>query len=91
MSKKESEDCSICFETPTDEVKISCGHIYCRKCLKTWSEKNKTCPLCRKVFSDVELVTFSGWLRENPIQVSEGGVVCPSHDFLYWERLRIFR
>ena len=44
-------ECAICFETyadggPNEPVFIPCGHTCCRGCLRS-----KTCPFCRKVFT----------------------------------------
>ncbi len=43
-------DCSICYENINiNYICItSCDHIFCKKCLDKWFNKNKyTCPICR--------------------------------------------
>lgn len=46
-------ECSICFENITNKNKIIliCGHIYHKKCIKTWYnfKKNYSCPICRNI------------------------------------------
>ena len=45
------EDCSICLETMKDNGHIgvlSCGHKFHARCIKTWTNDNNTCPLCRR-------------------------------------------
>lgn len=48
------DDCAICYsdyENTDDEsdfpIKIKCGHIYHNNCLKKWTYKSGTCPICR--------------------------------------------
>lgn len=59
------EDCPICFEilsTPLPKSTTSpkgssktvlqitkCGHIFHRRCLRTWTKQAPTCPMCRAV------------------------------------------
>ncbi|CAH1793661.1 unnamed protein product [Owenia fusiformis] len=45
--------CIICTGTLKNAKSLSCGHSYCKNCLKTWIEKNKgkrdktfPCPIC---------------------------------------------
>ncbi|CAH1793665.1 unnamed protein product [Owenia fusiformis] len=45
--------CIMCTETFKNAKSLSCGHSYCKNCLKTWIEKNKEkrnetfpCPIC---------------------------------------------
>mmetsp|Transcript_42791 Transcript_42791/g.103502 ORF Transcript_42791/g.103502 Transcript_42791/m.103502 type:complete len:440 (+) Transcript_42791:164-1483(+) len=40
--------CAICYGVFEDPCSLSCGHIFCRSCLKrTLRVTNKTCPVCR--------------------------------------------
>lgn len=41
--------CSICFTGEDDFVQLSCRHIFHRKCIETWINIQRTCPLCRHV------------------------------------------
>lgn len=61
-SKADKAKCSICFDvierreiaTLHDETdKRVCTHVYCNACIKKWSKKSNTCPLCRKTFCKI--------------------------------------
>jgi uncharacterized membrane protein YgcG len=42
---------------PTEMKKrlvLKCGHSVCEPCLKTWMERNRTCPICRHDIDDEE-------------------------------------
>jgi len=44
------EKCSICMENFKENnsvIKLDCGHIFHKSCLKTWLYNHKTCPVCR--------------------------------------------
>lgn len=43
--------CSICTEVFKTPFRINCGHTFCKECIFRWLEDNKTCPVCRKLFS----------------------------------------
>lgn len=46
----EIPSCSICFEECLTKLAIlDCGHVFHRSCMIEWIEKEKRCPLCRKV------------------------------------------
>lgn len=51
---KSHEDvfCPICMELVTEVGETSCGHKFCEKCIAEWLEKNTTCPICKKDFSE---------------------------------------
>ena len=40
--------CSICYANEEDFVQLSCHHIFHRKCIETWVDRQRTCPLCRR-------------------------------------------
>ena len=42
--------CPICQELLFEPVQTSCGHLFCRRCLKNSNSKN--CPSCRTQFSE---------------------------------------
>jgi len=45
---KTEENCAICLDPPEGECyKTPCSHYYCIKCLDTWLETSKLCPICR--------------------------------------------
>ena len=40
--------CPICMEDKSNNIKLSCQHIFCNDCIKTWlSKRSDTCPICR--------------------------------------------
>ena len=59
MSK--SFECPVCYRTRNEQVLLECGHIFCKKCIKEWSNKNKlnkvvsTCPMCRSILKKKRL------------------------------------
>ncbi len=38
--------CSICMTSKFTKIKLSCGHIYHRKCIDEWARWKRTCPVC---------------------------------------------
>ena len=44
---EEEEECPVCFFHDTD-VKLVCGHSFCRQCVKKWYATSHTCPMCRQ-------------------------------------------
>ncbi|XP_039640605.1 E3 ubiquitin-protein ligase TRIM39-like [Perca fluviatilis] len=52
MASMSVEDfcCSVCLYVFRDPVVLSCGHSFCKDCLKTWwrEKQAQECPVCRK-------------------------------------------
>jgi TNF receptor-associated factor 4 len=48
--KKNLEDlvCPVCHEISSEPVQTSCGHLFCKECLK-----DPTCPVCRHIYTSV--------------------------------------
>lgn len=44
---KEEDQCSICLDIVKEGMKTICLHIFCSKCLKTWTDSTPVCPICR--------------------------------------------
>ena len=49
----ESVHCPICVTYLDKPVALSCGHLYCLRCIDHWKRKtsNPTCPMCRESIS----------------------------------------
>lgn len=46
--EQEEEECPICLGTNPVDSQLSCGHQFCHRCLNSWSQRQNTCPLCRR-------------------------------------------
>ncbi|XP_075384197.1 RING finger protein 151 [Tenrec ecaudatus] len=40
--------CSVCHGVLKRPVRLTCSHIFCKKCILQWLARQKTCPCCRK-------------------------------------------
>ncbi|XP_040015356.1 E3 ubiquitin-protein ligase TRIM35-like [Xiphias gladius] len=52
MASQANEDlcCTVCQDTFKDPFVLSCGHSFCKTCLKRWWRKKQTheCPVCKR-------------------------------------------
>mmetsp|Transcript_9353 Transcript_9353/g.13997 ORF Transcript_9353/g.13997 Transcript_9353/m.13997 type:complete len:277 (-) Transcript_9353:315-1145(-) len=49
--------CSTCLQLVVDATQTPCcGSLFCRTCIATWTDKNSSCPCCRKVVHTTELI-----------------------------------
>ena len=58
VKKKPLEQCSICLlgiRVERCSKKLACGHSFHTKCIKKWSNYNKSCPNCRDLFETLNL------------------------------------
>ncbi|XP_067442433.1 E3 ubiquitin-protein ligase TRIM35-like [Thunnus thynnus] len=59
MSSRSEEDlsCSVCHDIFKDPVVLTCRHVFCKDCLKTWWKEKQTqeCPLCKRRSSRSDL------------------------------------
>lgn len=44
-------DCNVCYALFHDPVTTSCGHTYCRSCLRRSLDIHPSCPICRRTLS----------------------------------------
>ena len=52
-----NDNCFICYDEMKNPVlEPNCQNLVCSKCLLTWLEKNKHCPLCRKEINVSDLL-----------------------------------
>ncbi|XP_066518235.1 NACHT, LRR and PYD domains-containing protein 3-like [Hoplias malabaricus] len=52
---QDGSNCGVCEQIQTDPVSITCGHTFCRQCIRSlWDQSvhsgDLTCPCCRKRF-----------------------------------------
>jgi hypothetical protein len=62
--------CSICqsdFTRGDQVLHLMCQHFFHRECLFRWFEQSNTCPLCRTVLDDQQIVDFT--YRQNGISL----------------------
>eukprot|EP00873_Tetraselmis_striata_P041170 jgi/Tetstr1/461434/TSEL_006543.t1 len=50
--------CSICQESMSNPLRLSCKHIFCEECVTEWFERERTCPLCRAVVKPAGLKSY---------------------------------
>ncbi|MCJ1443122.1 MAG: hypothetical protein MMC23_003619 [Stictis urceolatum] len=52
--------CIICQDNIEVGVLISCGHQFCKDCLREWYNTHRTCPVCKKKLSktDFHQITY---------------------------------
>jgi hypothetical protein len=41
-----SDRCTVCLDTPTEPVRLPCGHIFCYACVHRWLQEHDVCPMC---------------------------------------------
>ncbi|XP_054602649.1 E3 ubiquitin-protein ligase TRIM21 [Nothobranchius furzeri] len=68
-SSRRSEDpflCSICLDVFTDPVSTPCGHNFCKTCITThWDgDRSCQCPVCKKVFKTRPELEVNTFIRE---------------------------
>lgn len=47
--------CAFCIDRFDYKHKLSCGHVFCRKCISLWIDVSRTCPLCRTWIENNEI------------------------------------
>ena len=77
-----TNQCSICLKDEEivdddNHIRLSCGHIFCKNCIRSWLDINNTCPYCRSEVSENDRN------RLNPGQITcDGcGETISQHDY----------
>ncbi|KAL3125318.1 hypothetical protein niasHT_006261 [Heterodera trifolii] len=45
----QGEQCTICFSNFRAPIKLKCSNIFCAESIRTWLDREVTCPICRAV------------------------------------------
>ncbi|EFH64562.1 hypothetical protein ARALYDRAFT_315468 [Arabidopsis lyrata subsp. lyrata] len=73
--------CIICREEMTSAKKLVCGHLFHVHCLRSWLERQNTCPTCRALVVPAENATSTASGNRGPHQESlQQGIGTSSSD-----------
>ncbi|THG14697.1 hypothetical protein TEA_015628 [Camellia sinensis var. sinensis] len=72
--------CIICREEMTTAKRLSCGHLFHVHCLRSWLERQHTCPTCRALVSPPENGTSTSGSRADAHQQGTGTASTPSQN-----------
>jgi E3 ubiquitin-protein ligase synoviolin len=68
--------CIICREEMTNAKKLICGHLFHVHCLRSWLERQQTCPTCRALVVPPENATSAAPGQRELHQGSQQGKSC---------------
>ena len=57
----DGEECCICMEAYNNKdsiISLPCKHLFCLTCMQKWTQKQLTCPYCRRDFDNLNKFTF---------------------------------
>ncbi|KAH0790935.1 RING/U-box superfamily protein [Histomonas meleagridis] len=64
------EECVICQDIPEEPVMLTCGHVFCYKCVYRWSREHNTCPTCRAEMMKLNEIEFADGFIPNSVLFS---------------------
>jgi hypothetical protein len=56
-----ADDCCVCLDKFDDPQQLSCGHVFCERCLEAVAGIMHKCPTCRAAFTDPLKVFIPLW------------------------------
>jgi hypothetical protein len=69
----EDDTCAICLEIPKIKGLIGgCSHVFCFACIKSWSDIENTCPICKKPFNQISSQSVPSTTETSGINDSNG-------------------
>lgn len=71
--------CIICREEMTNAKKLICGHLFHVHCLRSWLERQQTCPTCRALVVPPENATSAAAGQRGLHQGSQQGKHIAAH------------
>jgi hypothetical protein len=73
METSSKENCTICYEPPTDPVLVNCcNRRFCGRCILSWMVRSSSCPLCRGSIHPSSLVSISDHTQHTPLTQTPG-------------------
>ncbi|KAI9732236.1 MAG: hypothetical protein M1818_007555 [Claussenomyces sp. TS43310] len=71
-------DCQVCYALFLDPITTSCGHTFCRKCLRRALDHSDCCPICRRELAISPALTEDQYPTNNRLLALIMSL-CPEH------------